>query len=433
MSEPEPEPSLIRRLALVRKGETRILAWAAAYFFFLLMSFYLLRPMREAFGIARGADKLPWLMTATMATMLLANPLYAALVSRIPRRRFIPLTYRFFAANMALFWLAFRFLPTHGGVWVGYAFYVWLSVFNLFVVSVFWSLLDDLLTEDMGKRLFGLIAVGGTLGAIAGASLTAKLSQGFSLGTLHLQVAPSSLLLIAILFLEAAVFSMKGLAARASKVDLKPATPEPGPGIFEGLRLVATSRYLQAICLYILLFTVTSTFLYLIQGRIVEQTFQGQAARTAAFASLDLWTNALTLVIQVLLSGRILSGLGLRTTLCLLPLLTLVSLGGLWALPTFAMLALVQVSRRGLHYAVDRPAREILYIPLGQGEKYKSKPFIDTFVYRGGDVLGVWTPTLLALIAVPVGAVGIAVSAGWLATAVWLGRLRDRIKPAGNP
>ncbi len=429
---PDPPPNLLRRLAMVRKGETRILYWAAAYFFFLFMSYYLLRPMREAFGIAKGADKLPWLMTGTMAAMLLANPLYAALVSRIPRRRFIPLTYHAFAATILVFWLAFRFLPGHGGTWAGYAFYVWLSVFNLFVVSVFWSLLDDLLTEEIGKRLFGLIAMGGTLGAIAGASLTAKLSEGFALGGLHVHADSPTLLLLAIAFLEAAVFCMKGLAARASKVDLKPATPEPGPGILEGLRLVATSRYLQAICLYILLYTLTSTLLYLLQGRIVEQTFQGQAARTAAFARLDTWANVLTLGLQVLLSGRILSGLGLRATLCVLPILTLLSLGGLWALPTFAVLAAVQVSRRGLHYAVDRPAREILFIPLGADEKYKSKPFIDTFVYRGGDVLGVWTPTLLALLAVPVGAVGMAVSAGWLGTAVWLGRLRERMKAAAN-
>jgi len=345
----EPQPSLLRRLALVRKGEARLLAWAGAYFFFLLMSYYLLRPMREAFGIARGADKLPWLMTGTLAAMLLANPLYAALVSRVPRRRFIPLTYRLFAVTMAAFWVAFRILPDHGGVWAGYAFYVWLSVFNLFVVSVFWSLLDDLLTEEIGQRLFGLIAVGGTLGAIAGAALAAGLSRGVALAGVELKLAPASLLLLAILFLEAAVFCMKGLAARAVKVDLKPATPEPGPGIFEGLHLVATSRYLQAICLYILLFTITSTFLYLVQGRIVESAFQSQAARTAAFASLDLWTNVLTLTVQVLLSGRILTGLGLRTTLCLLPLLTLAGLGGLWALPTFAILAIGQVTRRRLH------------------------------------------------------------------------------------
>jgi AAA family ATP:ADP antiporter len=428
----ESEPSLLRRLAMVRKGETRVLLWAAGYFFFLLMSYYLLRPMREAFGIARGADKLPWLMTATLVAMLLANPLYAALVSRIPRRRFIPLTYRIFALSMLGFWAAFRVLPSHGGVWAGYAFYVWLSVFNLFVVSVFWSLLDDLFTEEVGKRLFGLIALGGTLGALAGAGLTTTLSRGFDLGALRIQVAPPTLLLLSVLFLEAAVACMKGLAARASKVDLKPPTPEPGPGIFEGLRLVATSRYLQAICLYMLLFTITSTFLYLLQGRIVEQTFEGQAARTAAFARLDLWTNVVTLSVQALFSGRILTGLGLRTTLCLLPALTLASLGGLWAMPTFAVLAAVQVSRRGLHYAVDRPAREILYIPLGQGEKYKSKPFIDTFVYRGGDMLGVWTPTLLGLLGVPVGAVGLAVSAGWLGVAVWLGRLRARISGAAG-
>lgn len=425
----QPPSNLLRRLALVRQGEGQFLAWAAAYFFFLLMSFYLLRPMREAFGLVKGADKLPWLMTGTLAVMLLANPLYAALVSRVPRRRFIPLTYRFFALNLLAFWAAFRFLPAHGGAPVAYGFYVWLSVFNLFVVSVFWSLLDDLCTEDMGKRLFGLVSVGGTLGAIAGAALTSALSEGVTGLGIRLQGGPTTLVLLSIAFLEAAVFCMRRLAGRAARTGLKPATPEPGPGMFEGLKRVSTSGYLQTISLYILLFAITSTFLYLAQGRIVAQAFPTQAARTAAFARLDLWTNLVTLAVQVGLTGRILTGLGIRATLCLLPALTILGLGGLWVWPAYGVLALVQVSRRGLHYAVDRPAREVLFIPLGADEKYKAKPVIDTLVYRSGDFIGVWMPTLLALASVPLGFVGVAVASGWLGTAVVLGKLRARLGP----
>jgi AAA family ATP:ADP antiporter len=171
-----------------------------------------------------------------------------------------------------------------------------------------------------------------------------------------------------------------------------------------------------------LLFTITSTFLYLQQGSIVAQTFSGTAARTAAFARIDLWVNVLTLATQVLLTGRILTGLGIPVVLALLPTLTLAGFGALWLWPTFAVMALFQVLRRGLHYAVDRPAREILYIPLGPEERYKSKPFIDTFVYRGGDLLGVWAPSALAAIAIPMGLAAVGCSGLWLGSAWALGR-----------
>ena len=151
-----PTPSrLLRRLVLLDKGEASALLWSTAYFFLLLFGFYLLRPVREAIGIARGADKLPWLMTGTLLAMVLANPAFATLVSKLPRRRFIPRVYRFFALNMLAFFLAFRFLPHRGGAALGYAFYIWLSVFNLFVVSVFWGLMSDVWSEGQGKRLFG--------------------------------------------------------------------------------------------------------------------------------------------------------------------------------------------------------------------------------------------------------------------------------------
>jgi AAA family ATP:ADP antiporter len=418
---------LLRRLVMLDEGEAPALLWSTAYFFLLLFGFYLLRPVREAIGIARGADKLPWLMTGTLLAMVLANPAFAALVSRLPRRRFIPWAYRFFALNMLAFFLAFRFLP-HRSPALGYAFYIWLSVFNLFVVSVFWGLMSDVWSEGQGKRLFGFIAMGGTLGAIAGAALTGALTKGFALGGLTVKVDPLSLLLLSMLALELAVQCVKRLVSIFQLGGAAHGTREPGPGPLEGLRLIATSRYLQLICAYILLFTITSTFLYLQQGSIVERAFSGTAARTAAFARIDVWVNVLTLATQVFLTGRIITTLGIPFVLAILPVLTLAGFGALWIWPTFGVMAVFQILRRGLHYAVDRPAREILYIPLGPEERYKSKPFIDTFVYRGGDLLGVWAPTALAALAIPMGLAAVGCSGLWIGNSLVLG---GRVKARG--
>ena len=412
------------RIVLIHPGEGWLLAGATGYFFFLLFSYYLLRPMRETFGIAKGADKLPWLMTGTMILMFLANPLFASLVSRMPRRRFIPLAYRVCGATMAGFYLLFRLLPGHGGVALGYAFYMWLSVFNLFAVSVFWAFMCDGFLEDQAKRLFGFIAVGGTLGGMLGAAVTGALTQGFTLAGHLWRVQPTTLLLLAILALELAVQCALGLSRTFLREGAPHQGQEPGTNVFEGLLALFRSPYLSLMGLYILLFTLTATLLYMQQGQIVARTFTTPAARTAAFARMDFWVNALTLFSQVFLASRIITGLGLRRVLCLMPLLTAVGFGALWAWPTFGVLMLFQVLRRGLHYAVDRPSREILYIPLGPDEKYKAKPFIDTFVYRGGDFLGTWTPGLMALAAVPVGAAALTVSGLWLGAAYRLGLLQ---------
>lgn len=415
--------SRLQRLVLLRPGEGRALLLAAAYFFCLLLSLYLLRPVREAMGIARGADWLPWLMTTTLAVMLVVNPVYAAMVSRLPRRRFIPLVAHFFAANLLVFAALFQALPAHGGELLGYAFYVWLSVFNLFVVSVFWSLMADVFTEDQGKRLFGMVSMGGTLGAVVGAAVT----QGLSSGSWGFKLPTAGLMLLAVVGLEAAVFCMLRLAAHFQlSAGAGQQAREPGPDFKAGLRAIAGSRYLQLICAYMLLFTVASTFLYLMQGDIVAKTFATPAERTAAFAKLDFWTNVLTLTVQLLLTSRLLRGIGVSGVLLVLPLLTTLGFGALALWPSFLVLALVQVLRRGIHYAVDRPAREILYIPLGPEERYKSKAFIDTFVFRGGDFIGVWAPTLFAALMVPVSLAALGCAGAWVAVAGGLGRLVNR-------
>lgn len=430
-------PGLWARLVRVQPGEGRALLLASSYFFFLMLGYYLLRPLREAMGIARGADKLPWLMTGTLLAMLLANPAFAALVSRLPRRRFIPLVYRFFGLNLLAFFALFQLLPGHGGAVLGYAFYIWLSVYNLFVVSVFWGFMGDLFTEEQGKRLFAMIAIGGTLGAIVGAGLTKTLSLGVAFGVaLPFKASPAVLVLVAAGLLELAVQCVLGLARHYNLGDRAGGPREPGPGLMEGLRLITQSRYLALICGYMLLFTLTTTFLYMAQGAIVEKAFTSQAARAAAFARIDLWVNVLTLVTQLLITSRLMTTFGLRPVLVLLPVLTMVGFGVLWVWPTFAVLAISQVLRRGLHYAVDRPAREILYIPLGPDEKYKSKPFIDTFIYRGGDFLGAWAPALLGWVAVPVAAVAAGLSGLWFWTGFRLGSLqrlqRGRAAEAGK-
>ncbi len=417
----------LQRLVLVRPGEGRALLWAAAYFFFLLLSYYLLRPVREAMGIAKGADKLPWLMSLTLLVMLVANPLYARLVSRWPRRRFIPAVSHFFAANLLVFVGLMAAWP--GAVWLGYAFYVWLSVFNLFVVSVFWSLMSDVFREEQGRRLFGLISMGGTLGAVAGAALTDALSRG----SWGVQLGPAALMGLSVLALELAVACMGALRRHFGVSEQAQPEREPGPSALEGWRAIAGSRYLQALCGYMLLYALTSTFLYLSQGEIVARSFASGAERTAAFARLDLWVNVLTLATQLFLTGRLLRWIGVSGVLLVLPTLTLAGFGALALWPTFAVLAAVQVLRRGLHYAVDRPARELLYIPLGPEERYKSKPFIDTFVYRVGDVLGVWAPTLMSLLALPVSAAALGFAGLWLWNGHGLGRLVSRRAAASEP
>lgn len=416
----ESSSALLRRLAKVEAGEGAAVAWAAAYGFCVVLSFYLLRPIREAFGIAKGADSLPLLMTGTLVAMLAANPAFAALASRLPRRRFIPAAHHFFAANLALFFALFRLMPGHA-TGLGYAFFIWLSVFNLFVVSLYWGLMSDLFREEQGKRLFGLLAIGGTLGALAGAALT-----GWLVGP-RVGLAPAFILLLSALALELGAGCMTALARRFALGGEAGAAREPGPGALEGLKALGRSRYLQTICAYILLYTITSTLLYLAQGAIVARTFGTTAARTSAFARIDFWVNALTLAAQLFLTSRLLTRFGVGVILCALPVLTALGFSALALWPVFGVLMAFQVLRRGLHYGVDRPAREVLYIPLSADERYKAKPFIDTFVYRSGDLIGAWLPAALGAAAIPVFAASIGASLAWLGAGLGIRSLRKRM------
>ncbi|HEX9324080.1 MAG TPA: MFS transporter, partial [Xanthobacteraceae bacterium] len=345
------------------------------------------------------------------------------LVKKLPRTRFIPIAYRFFAANILLFAVILHWVDAQEIIWVGRAFFIWISVFNLFVVSVFWQLMVDLFSSEDGKRLFGFIAAGATIGAIVGSAVTASLAR-------H---APTSLLLIgAALLLEVAVFSVHRLSRQSAKFHSRSAeqaaeTPIGG-NVFAGIIHPFKSSYLMNVSAFLLLFAITSTFLYFQQAGIVSRSFQDRGAQTAFFATIDLAVNALTLLVQLFLTGRIVRSLGVGPTLAFLPALTIVGFGVLALLPSIAALVTFQVLRRSSDYAIARPTREVLYTVLPREDRYKAKSFIDTVVYRAGDQVGAWSFALLSglgLSANETGFAAVILSVIWLANGLWLGRRQD--------
>lgn len=434
-STPErPAAPWLRRLVLVEPGELAALAWSALMIFLVFASYNIMRPVREAFGVERGADDLPSLITATLIVMVLATPVYGWLVSRLPRRRFVTLVYRFFVVNLLAFFLVFRAAPDDWKLWLGYGFYVWLSVFNLFVVSVFWALMADLWSSTQAKRLFGAIGVGATLGVIAGSAFTTFMVE---------HVGRLWLLLIAGAILEASVWCIRPITRSPGPAGAGPggparsADPEPAPGALAGLRYALRSPYLIAISGYMLCYTMCSTFLYLKVGDAVSATIADRDARAAFYASITLWTNILTLVTQVFLTARLVRWVGVGIALTAVPIVTIAGFIVLgrsddWGLPILGTVFAFNVARNWTNYAVSRPSREMLFSVLPREAKYKAKPFIDTFVYRSGDALGAWSPKWLAKVLVPLWAGAVAIGAIGLALGLVLGAMRSRRESAPN-
>lgn len=454
-----PNPPLDRRnwlerMVLLEPGETRAFAWSAAYFFFVLFSYYLLRPIRDTIGIRGDLDKLPWLWTGTTVATLAVTPLFAWVVSRVPRRVFVPWLYRFFAMNLLVFWLLLTFLPAGPkNLAAGYAFFIWLSVFNLLSTSVFWGFMADAWTQGQGKRLFGPIGVGGTLGAILGGLVPATMAEW---------VGPVNVILVSLVSLEVVAQCVRRLVHvfgfDATALDPGPrclecgyslaglpeaegekrcpecgaiARPrpvrEPDRNVWAGFVLIAKSPYLQMMVVYMLLYTITSTFLYIEQLTVIKNEVAEEAQRTKLLAWIDVIVNVLTLLTQVFLTGRILTKLGVMAGLLLLPVMTLVGFSLMWRWELLAILVGFQILRRSMHYAVDRPTREVLYTVLSPDAKYKSKAFIDTFVYRAGDLVGAWSKALGDRHAVAVGLLGAAAAGLWCGSATLLGVMQRRI------
>ena len=411
--------------ASVLPGEMAALLLGFAFHFYVLASYYLVRPLRDALGLEGGADKLQWLFTATFLVMLLMVPLFGALVSRLPATRFVPLIYRFIALSMLVFGvlIANRIAP----IQVGQVFFVWISIYNLFIVSIFWSVLVDRFSSEQGLRLFGFIAAGGTLGTFVGPLLAA---------TMATKLGPIALTFAAAVLLELAVRCYRGLLSRTDTQSAGPITAERkmGGSMLAGITLITRSPYLLGLVLFMLLHTTAATFLYFEQGRIVAGSYSDVASRTQFFALVDLIVSALTLIFQLLLTGPLIRLVGVGGALVALPVATIVAFTAMALAPVPATVALAQGLRRAIEFAVVRPAREVLWTVVSREEKYKAKNVIETLVYRGGDAASGWLSVGLTAVGAGFGMVAVfivPVAGLWSVLCFWLAR-RQRQKAALN-
>ncbi|MCP9454930.1 MAG: hypothetical protein NNA18_02325 [Nitrospira sp.] len=384
----EPDCSFLKRGAAllgVRPEERVPLAWAFAYFFCLLCGYSMLRPVRDEMAIEGGIKHLPWLMSVTFVTMVLATPLFGWLSARCSRYRLLVTVYVFFIANLGMFYVAMA--SRWQAEWVARGFFVWLSVFNLFVVSVFWSFMDDLFTPEQGARLFGVISAGGSSGALLGPLLTTGLTFLVSVPVLMLVSAGFlGLCLVCITRLE------RWGAARTARHLPHPGEPLRG-GVLAGVRLTLSSPYLLGICGYIGLLTMTATVLYFEQTRLVADYLDQPEARTRFFSAIDFTTNLLTWTSQLFLTNRLIMRFGLVVGLMCLPAISVAGFLGIALWPTLAVYVVFSVLRRVSEYALSKPSREVLFTVLSREEKYKAKNFIDTAIARGGDASTAWLVT----------------------------------------
>lgn len=418
-------------LMTLRSHEILPACFAIGHYFFVLCALFVLRPVRETFGLARGVDELSWLFMGTLLVTLVANPIFGGLVSRFSRRIFIPITYLAFAASLVVFWAIATFAPAAVGERSGQVFYIWLSVFNVFSVMVFWAYMADGFTPEQSRRLYGILAIGGTLGALVGSAITGQLASLFGDEQQHL-------ILVSIVAIFCAIACALLLGTHFKRMAAHPAADEPanqrstgeqpvaGDAI-DGLFQVVASPYLLGICLFIFIMTILATFLYFAQMRIVDDLIKPGSAQTEFFATVDVWTQTATLVAQLFVTGYVMRFLGVGLALTILPVIIAGAFVGLADAPSLGMLTAVMVASRAGKYAFARPARETLFNVLSRSEKYKAKSFIDTFVYRTGDVVGALTDRFIR--AASLGFHGVCVVAApliliWIGVAVWLGFAR---------
>ena len=370
------------------RHEWPALAGSFAYFFCLLAGYYILRPVRDTMGVAIGSRDLPTLFTAMFVAMLVLVPLFGWLCARLPRARLLPLLYGFFALNLAAFYAALQ-----SGVpfaRIAPVFFVWVGVYNLFVVSVFWSFMADLWSSAQAERLYGAIAAGGSLG-------------------------------------------------RWAKAHPRPADPDPeqpmGGSVLAGARTALASPYLLGVCAWLLCYTLLSTTLYFQQIEIVGREIAEAAERTRLFSTVDLVVNSLTLLTQVLLFPRLVAGLGVTWLLALMPLLSVAGFLVLGAAPMLAVLIVFGVARRAGEFAISKPVRETLFTVVPREDKYKAKNFIDTVIYRGGDTTAGWVFSGLRTLGLSLPAISFAmvpVAVAWTAVSLYLGRQHAKLKAGGG-
>ena len=404
------------------------------YFFCVLSAYYILRPVREAMAVGSGAGTIPMLFTGTFVAMLVATSIFGWVASRYPRRSFLPWVYLFFIANILLFWLVFDAAVENDQeyVWLGRVFFVWLSVFNLFVVSVFWSFMADIWDREQGRRLFGLISAGGSIGALIGGAVTSLIVADFGFAKLF----PISAAL-----LGTAVVCIRQLrhwveSEHVDDLEDSAASHAPlGGTALDGFSHVMQSPYFRAIAASSVIASLLGTALYMFAAELVEQAIPDTDSRTRFFSNINVVQNALALIGQLLVVKHVVKRFGVGVSLSLMPVASIVGFVLLAIDPVLAVVAFLTIARRALGFAFSKPSTDMLYSVVLPEDKYKVKNFIDTAVYRGGDLVGTWSIQLLKSVA-GLGITGVSVlmvpfAIVWAALALWLGR--DYGRRAGLP
>jgi len=420
----------LQRYFNVRRDELLPILLAAFYFFCILTALMILRPSRDALGMQGGMDTIRWLFMGTLVATLFVNPIFGWLVSRYRRLVFISATNGFFAFNLLVFCALLVLTPQAVGQTTGMVFYVWMSVFNLFITMVFWALMADRFSLEQSKRMFALIAAGGTVGAIFGSSLAWQLAE--VIGAAMLLVVAAAFLLLGTLAAWGVAMLQPERRDEANQ-DGTPVVSEQaviGGSAIDGFRSVMRSPYLLGISAYVLILAVMATFLYFTRLQLVAALGDDVDMRAGVFAQIDLATQVATLVMQVIVAGHVMKRLGVPLTLALLPVTVALGFIGLAMVTSLLVLVIFESIFRAVQRALTRPARETLFTVVDREDKYKAKAFIDTFVYRGGDAIGAQTEGALGRLGMGVAAlaaVAVPLAMVWAALGIWLGREQARL------
>jgi AAA family ATP:ADP antiporter len=417
----------LTRVLGIRRDEFAPVAWSFAYFFCLLSAYYMLRPVREAMAIVGGTENIPWLFTGTFIVMIMATPVFGWVASRFPRKTFLPWVYYFFICNIMIFFAVFSYSDTHelNQVWIARSFFVWLSVFNLFVVSVFWSFMADIYSKEQCRRLFGVITAGGSTGAFLGGIITGLLVV--PIGFKNLLPMSAGLLLVAVF----CVYRLRRWTALrekgASQNDIETDTALGGSAL-EGIRRVFTSPYFSAIAMALVLANFLGGVMYFYMAEMVSLEYPTTDEQTRVFALLNTLTTAFSFVGQLLVVRHSVRRFGVGTTLAVMPLIAVIGFAVLAINPTFIVLAALQVFMRSVGFGLTKPTSDMLYSVVSPEARYKAKNFIDTAVYRGADVASIWTIKVMSVIGMGLGAVSlicVPLAIAWASLSLWIGRQYD--------
>jgi ATP:ADP antiporter, AAA family len=427
---PDVLHTVLSRFVLVEREEIPALLWSFLYFFCVLAAYYILRPVRDEMGVLSGAHKLPWLFSGVFVSMLFVVPVFGWVAGHFPIRRLLPTVYGFFIVNLLVFFVALQ--AGFGLQTIGPIFFVWLSVFNLFVVSVFWSFMADVFPTDAARRLFGCISAGGSLGAMTGPFITAMVVQG---------VGVQGLLLVSGMFLFLAIGCILALLkwyhvhhgidlgnTHLSSAKDPDAAP---PSLWVGVIRIIHSPYLRGIALYLMCYSVLSTFLYSQQTILIPKVMPSSIDRIQLFASVDLGINMLAFTLQFFAIGWLLTRFGVLAMLSVMPIVSLIGFGVFGLATVLPVLIGFGVLRRAGEFSITKPTRESLFTVVPREEKYQAKNVIDTVVHRGADATGTGIVSMLhswgmglshmAFAAMPIALL-------WLGTGLWLGRRHETIR-----